>query len=96
MEARSIVAPSEPPLSAQPTADSPVTVDQVSVTNTPQTPTQATGVLPRRPRGRSAVRVEPLPRNVEFAYIRSDMRRLLAIAGGLLVLMLLLLVVLGR
>lgn len=41
-------------------------------------------------------RVVPLPRNVEFAYIRSDMRRLLAIAGVLLVLMLALLIVVGR
>ncbi len=54
------------------------------------------GVLPRRTRSRAVARVVPLPRNVEFAYIRSDMRRLLAIAGVLLVLMLALLIVVGR
>lgn len=56
----------------------------------------AAGVLPRRTRSRTAPRVVPLPRNVEFAFIRSDLHRLLAIAGALVVLMLTLLIVVGR
>jgi hypothetical protein len=37
-----------------------------------------------------------LSREQEFAYIRSDMRRLILIAGGLLAFMLILLVVVSR
>jgi hypothetical protein len=37
-----------------------------------------------------------LTREQEFAYIRSDMRRLFAIAGGLLAIMLVLLVLANR
>ena len=41
-------------------------------------------------------RVVELSREQEFAYIRSDMRRLFLIAGGLLALMLILLIVVNR
>jgi hypothetical protein len=37
-----------------------------------------------------------LPREVEYAYIRADLRRLILIAAGLLVLMLVILVVVER
>lgn len=57
--------------------------------------TPAPGVLPRRGRRRVSFRVTPLPRPVEYAFIRSDMRRLLVIAGVLLVLMLVPLVAIG-
>jgi hypothetical protein len=96
MEARSVVAPTEPHRREQLATDVPSLVEQSSATNASEASTTATGVLPERRRVRSALRVTPLPRNVEFAYIRSDMRRLSAIAAGLLVLMLLLLIVLGR
>ncbi len=96
MEARSVVAPTEPHRREQLATDVPSLVEQSSATNAAEASTTATGVLPERRRVRSALRVTPLPRNVEFAYIRSDMRRLSAIAAGLLVLMLLLLIVLGR
>ena len=43
-----------------------------------------------------ATRVVELTREQEFAYIRSDMRRLIVIASGLLVLMLVLLLVVSR
>ena len=49
---------------------------------------------------RSTVATPPRPvgisREAEFAYIRSDMRRLVVIAGALLALMLLLLVLVNR
>lgn len=96
MEARSVVAPTEPRRREQPDTDLPSLVEQSPVTDAAEASTPAPGVLPARPRVRSTLRVAPLPRNVEFAYIRSDMRRLSAIAAGLLVLMLLLLIVLGR
>jgi len=41
-------------------------------------------------------RVVELPREQEFAYIRSDMRRLFLIAGGLLAIMIFLLLVVSR
>ncbi len=41
-------------------------------------------------------RAVELTREQEFAYIRSDMRRLVIIAGGLLALMLILLIVVSR
>jgi len=37
-----------------------------------------------------------MPREQEFAYIRSDMRRLFLIAGGLLAIMIFLLLVVSR
>jgi hypothetical protein len=43
-----------------------------------------------------AASVVGLSRDQEFAYIRSDMRRLLYVAGGLLALMLVILVFVGR
>ena len=50
----------------------------------------------RRSVAAAAPRVVELSREQEFAYIRSDMRRLFLIAGGLLALMLVLLVVVSR
>jgi len=44
----------------------------------------------------AAPRVVELTREQEFAYIRSDMRRLFLIAGGLLAIMIVLLVVISR
>jgi hypothetical protein len=44
----------------------------------------------------SATPAIELTREQEFAYIRSDMRRLVVIAGGLLALMLALLIVVSR
>jgi len=44
----------------------------------------------------AATRTVALTREQEFAYIRSDMRRLVIIAGGLLAFMLVLLVVVSR
>jgi hypothetical protein len=43
-----------------------------------------------------ASRAVELTREQEFAYIRSDMRRLFVIAGGLLAVMLVLLIVVSR
>ena len=59
------------------------------------------GVVAEPTRARSSMataapRVVELTREQEFAYIRSDMRRLFLIAGGLLVLMLILLIVVNR
>ncbi len=53
----------------------------------------ARGALPARPRKRATPKVIPLTREQEYAYIRSDMQRLLTISGGLLVLMIALLFV---
>ena len=50
----------------------------------------------RRSVATAAPRVPELTREQEFAYIRSDMRRLFVIAGGLLAVMLVLLVVVSR
>ena len=44
----------------------------------------------------AAPRVAELSREQEFSYIRSDMRRLFLIAGGLLAVMLVLLIVVSR
>ena len=44
----------------------------------------------------AASRAYALPRSVEYAYIRSDLQRLVVIAGGLLALMLIMLVVVNR
>jgi hypothetical protein len=59
------------------------------------------GVVAEPTRARPSVaavapRVVELTREQEFAYIRSDMRRLFLIAGGLLALMLILLIVVSR
>ena len=54
---------------------------------------------PRPPAGAwqsPAPRAVELTREQEFAYIRSDLRRLFVIAGGLLAVMLILLVVVNR
>ena len=50
----------------------------------------------RRSVARPAPRSIELSREQEFAYIRSDLRRLILIAGGLLAVMLVLLIVLNR
>jgi hypothetical protein len=50
----------------------------------------------RRPAAAPASRAVELTREQEFAYIRSDMRRLFVIAGGLLAVMLVLLIVVSR
>jgi hypothetical protein len=50
----------------------------------------------RRGVATAAPRAVELTREQEFAYIRSDMRRLFAIAGGLLAVMLVLLVLANR
>jgi hypothetical protein len=50
----------------------------------------------RRSPATAAPRVIELTREQEFAYIRSDMRRLFLIAGGLLAVMLILLIVVSR
>lgn len=59
------------------------------------------GVVAAPPRGRrsglaTAPRVVELSREQEFAYIRSDMRRLFVIASGLLAVMIILLFVVSR
>jgi hypothetical protein len=59
------------------------------------------GIVAAPTRGRrsglaAAPRVVELTREQEFAYIRSDMRRLFVIAGGLLAVMIVLLVVVSR
>ena len=63
-------------------------------------PRDATAVgAPTRTRRRvatPATRAVELTREQEFAYIRSDMRRLVLIAGGLLALMLVFLIVVSR
>jgi hypothetical protein len=43
-----------------------------------------------------ATQLLALPRDIEFAYIRSDLRRLLGIAAGLFALMLVILVAVNR
>ena len=58
------------------------------VVGTP-TPTRRRVTMP-------ATHAAELTREQEFAYIRSDMRRLIIIAGGLLALMLVLLIVVSR
>ena len=66
-----------------------------------ESPLRETTVIGMAPRARRsapmpATRSVELSREQEFAYIRSDMRRLVFIAGGLLVLMLVLLIVVNR
>ena len=56
----------------------------------------ATPVRARRSVAAPTTRAVELTREQEFAYIRSDMRRLFAIAGGLLAVMLVLLVLANR
>ena len=50
----------------------------------------------RRPVPAASPQLVELTREQEFAYIRSDMRRLILIAGGLLAVMLILLAVVSR
>jgi hypothetical protein len=56
----------------------------------------APSIRGRRSPAAASPRVVEIPREQEFAYIRSDMRRLFLIAGGLLALMLVLLIVVSR
>ena len=56
----------------------------------------AAPVRARRAMAMNTPRVVELPREQEFAYIRSDMRRLFLIAGGLLAIMIFLLLVVSR
>jgi hypothetical protein len=64
----------------------------------------AAAALPASPRVSSrskraslaAARVTPLPRSVEYAYIRDDLRRLAIIATALLALMLVILLLVNR
>ena len=60
----------------------------------PRDPVPGAKRAPNRPGRRTANRVYSIPRDVEFRYIRSDMRRLILVAAGLLVLMLVLLLIL--
>ena len=55
-----------------------------------QSPTRARRAAP------AATNLPGISREVEFAYIRSDMRRLLVIAGALFALMLVLLLLVNR
>ncbi len=98
MQARSIVLPVEPGPGSAFDGDSSdlIAPERSAPERSVDASTPVAGVLPRRTRSRSSARVLPLPRHVEFAYIRSDMRRLLAIAGMLAMVMLALLVVVGR
>ena len=94
MEARSVKVPIEPrsePVDAADRAASEVATNP----ETAEGPAATASNTTRRTRLRVAARVTPLPREVEYAYIGSDMRRLLAIAGILLVLMIVPLVVVG-
>jgi len=95
MEARSIVAPVEPGPEVGTAAAVPAAAEQTEVPAVAIDARAPSGAGPRRTRPRAATRVVPLPREVEYAYIRSDMRRLLAIAAILLILMLVAFVAVG-
>lgn len=60
----------------------------------PRDPVPGAKRAPARTGRRVVNRVFSIPRDLEFRYIRSDMRRLLLVAGGLLALMLVLLFIL--
>lgn len=84
-------------------AEHPVNGDRVSSAVAPRRP--ATGrrmrpyVATNRPRARAtsdAPRSTTLPREMEYAFIRADMRRLLFTAGSLAIVMIVLLLVLER
>jgi hypothetical protein len=62
----------------------------------PDTSVASAPTRTRRRAATSAAHAVELTRDQEFAYIRSDMRRLVIIAGGLLALMLVLLLVVSR
>lgn len=92
MEARAAASAT----AAEPTVPTiaPLDLDFGAVDSEVVAPTRS--ALPDRPRKRTIQRVIPITREQEYAYIVSDMRRLLAISGGLLVLMILLLFVVER
>lgn len=69
----------------------PVALDFAAVESEVSRP--SAGALPARARKRTVQKVVPITREQEYAYIRSDMQRLLTISGGLLVLMIALLFV---
>lgn len=60
----------------------------------PRDPVPGAKRAPARAGRRTVNRVYSISRDLEYRYIRSDMRRLLLVAGGLLVLMLVLLFIL--
>lgn len=73
--------------------DMSVALDQENLVEAPATaPAQASRRVNRRQSAQSASYV--LPREVEYAYIRSDLRRLIITAGALLVVMFALLFIL--
>ncbi len=88
MEARSASATATAPTT--PTV-APVELDFAAIEGESTPP--ARGALPSKPRKRSVQRAAPITREQEYAYIRSDMQRLLTISGGLLVMMIALLFV---
>jgi hypothetical protein len=61
----------------------------------PKDPVPGAKRAPARTGRRTINRVYAIPREAEFRYIRSDMRRLILVAAGLLVLMLILLLILN-
>jgi hypothetical protein len=61
----------------------------------PRDPVPGAKKAPARPGRRNVNRVYSIPRAAEMRYIRSDMRRLIFVAAGLLVLMLVLLLILN-
>jgi len=61
----------------------------------PKDPVPGAKRAPARTGRRNINRVYAIPREAEFRYIRSDMRRLILVAAGLLVLMLILLLILN-
>jgi hypothetical protein len=73
--------------------DMAVAMDQESLVEAPATaPVQASRRANRRQAAQTVSYV--LPRDVEYAYIRSDLRRLIITAGALLILMFVLLFIL--
>lgn len=61
----------------------------------PRDPVPGAKKAPARATRRNVNRVYSIPRGAEMRYIRSDMRRLIFVAAGLLVLMLVLLLILN-
>ena len=73
--------------------DMAVALDQEALVESPATtPVQARRRVARRPASQAVTYV--LPREVEYAYIRADLRRLIVTAAGLLALMFALLFIL--
>ena len=62
----------------------------------PRSPAPRPGSTRSRRTTPAVSRAVALPRSVEYAYIRDDLRRLMVIAGGLLALMLVILIALNR